>query len=352
MIVKEYGRTLSHDEWSDFIEALMEAHHVVITTHQNSDGDGLGSQVALATVLASLGKQVSLVNPTEVPSNYLFLTERFPISVLDERSEENIQEIALADLVILLDANLPERMGGLWKHVQAGREMGFLKVVCLDHHLDPEDFADLMICETYASSTGELVYDLVRAFEHRLGRKLMDETVAEGLYTAIMTDTGSFRFPKTSPYVYTIAGELVQAGANPDRIYNKVYNSLNPRSLKLLGSALNEIRFLDEEHISWLFISQEMLKKTQSKLFDTDIIIKYLLSVPTVRVAVLMVEMLDGRTKASFRSRGEIAVNEIAGRYGGGGHRNAAGCVLGYSPEKAIQLVLKDIQAFLHNTTH
>ncbi|ANT64835.1 MULTISPECIES: DHH family phosphoesterase [Prosthecochloris] len=351
MIVKEHGRTLSHDEWNDFIEALLEAHHVVITTHQNSDGDGLGSQVALAAVLTTLGKQVSLVNPTEVPSNYLFFTERFRIDVFDDRSEESIQEIALADLVVLLDANLPERMGALWKHVLAGREMGFLKVICLDHHLEPEDFADLMICETYASSTGELVYDLVRAMEKHLGKQLLDEQVAEGLYTAIMTDTGSFRFPKTSPYVYSIAGELVRAGADPNGIYDRVYNSLNPRSLKLLGSALNEIRFLDEENISWLFISQDMLKRTQSKLFDTDIIIKYLLSVPSVKIAVLMVEMLDGRTKASFRSRGEIPVNEIAGMYGGGGHRNAAGCVLAYSPEKAIQVVLKDIQAFLHRTT-
>jgi phosphoesterase RecJ-like protein len=332
------------------INQLLASEQIVLTTHMNSDGDGLGSEVALAVVLKALGKHVSIVNPTEVPTNYHFLRNIADINVFDEQGEDLIEEISLADLVVLLDANLSERMGGIWNHVSFARELGKLEVLCIDHHLDPEDFADLMVCETYASSTGELMYDLITAMESRVGKKLITPGVAEGLYVAVMTDTGSFRFPKTTPYVYALAGDLVAKGADPNEIYDRVYNSLKPQALRLLGAALSEIRLIDGDRISWLFISQEMLDETGSKLFDTDIIIKYLLSVRSVLIAVLMVEMQDGRTKVSFRSRGDVYVNRIAKKYGGGGHKNAAGCLLRYAPEKATQMVLSELRNFLKNS--
>ena len=350
MIIPEYGRRLEEDDWAPCIDMLLAGEYIVLTTHVNSDGDGLGSEVALAEVLKALGKKVSIVNPTEVPTNYSFLRDITDMTVFDEQAEEVIEEISLADMVVLLDANLSERMGGIWNHVQFARELGKLQILCIDHHLDPEDFADLMVCETYASSTGELVYDLIEAMEARVGKELMMPGVAQGLYVAVMTDTGSFRFPKTTPYVYNLAGNLVAKGADPNDIYDKVYNSLKPHSLRLLGAALSEIRFIDDGKVSWLFISQEMLNDTGSKLFDTDLIIKYLLSVPSVRIAVLMVEMQDGRTKVSFRSRGDIYVNQIAKRYGGGGHKNAAGCLLRYAPEKATQIILADVRDFLKSS--
>lgn len=350
MIIPEYGRRLDEKDWAPCIDMLLAAEHIVLTTHVNSDGDGLGSEVALAEVLKTLGKKVSIINPTEVPTNYSFLHEIAGINVFDEQREELIEEISLADMVVLLDANLRERMGSIWNHVSFARELGKLEVLCIDHHLDPEDFADIMVCETYASSTGELVYDLITALETRVGKDLITPGVAEGLYVAVMTDTGSFRFPKTTPYVYALAGDLVAKGADPNEIYDQVYNSLKPQALRLLGAALTEIRLIDGDRVSWLFISQEMLNQTGSKLFDTDLIIKYLLSVKSVRIAVLMVEMQDGRTKVSFRSRGDIYVNKIAKKYGGGGHKNAAGCLLRYAPEKATQMILAEVKSFLKSS--
>ncbi|NTU97215.1 MAG: bifunctional oligoribonuclease/PAP phosphatase NrnA [Chlorobiaceae bacterium] len=347
MILPEYGRTLRTDEWSPLIDLLLETQHVVITTHENSDGDGLGSEVALALVLKGLGKEVSIVNPTEVPPNYQFLKGLHGISYFNPRNEEEIQELSLCDVCILLDANLHDRMGSLWPHVSFSKELGRMKILCIDHHLEPEDFADLMVCESYASSAGELVYDFVNAMGNRLGRELFTPQVAEALYVAIMTDTGSFRFPKTSPYVYRIAGDLVSKGANPSDIYDKIYNSLTSPALKLLGAALGSIAILDDGLISWLFISQEMIKSTGSKLFDTDLIIRYLLSVPSVKIAVLVVEMPDGRTKASFRSRGRIYVNQLAKKYGGGGHMNAAGCLFQFASDKARKVLLEDVRLFL-----
>ena len=350
MIVSQYGRTLSAGEWSPIIDELLEGQHFVITTHENSDGDGLGSEVALARVLKALGKEVAIVNPTEVPPNYLFLKKLYPITLFDKKSEEAIQELSLCDVVILLDANLHDRMGSLWPHVGFSRELGALKIVCIDHHLEPEDFTDVMVCESYASSTGELVYGFVNALEDRLGRELFTPEIATALYVAVMTDTGSFRFPKTSPYVYMLAGDLVGKGADPADIYDRIYNSLSTPALKLLGAALSAISILDDGEISWLFISQEMLKATGSKLFDTDLIIRYLLSVPSVRIAVLIVEMQDGRTKASFRSRGNIYVNKLAQKYGGGGHMNAAGCLFQFSSDKAQNVLLEDLRAFLRQS--
>ncbi len=347
MIVPEYGRTLNAVEWSPVIDALLDGQQFVLTTHENSDGDGLGSEIALALILKSLGKEVSVVNPTEVPPNYQFLNNLYKISHFDNKSEEAIQELTLCDVVVLLDANLRDRMGSLWPHVSFSRELGSQKLVCVDHHLEPDDFTDVMVCENYASSTGELVYGLIYALQKRVGRELFTPKVAQALYVAVMTDTGSFRFPKTTPYVYQLAGDLVSKGADAAELYDRIYNSLTPNALKLLGAALSAITILDNGKISWLFISQEMIKATESKLFDTDHIIQYLLSVPSVRIAVLMVEMQDGRTKASFRSRGDIYVNQLAKKYGGGGHMNAAGCLFQFSSDKAQMVLLEDLRLFL-----
>jgi phosphoesterase RecJ-like protein len=333
-------------EWQPVIDAMLDARHVVLTTHENSDGDGLGSEVALACILKKLGKEVSIFNPTEIPPNYLFLRESHEIRVFNDRDEESIQELFLADLLVLVDANLHDRMGCLWPHVQFARELGKLGIVCIDHHLDPEDFADVTVCETYASSTGELVYDLILSMEKTIRQPLFSPDVASALYVAVMTDTGSFRFPKTTPYVYRIAAHLVEEGADPNLVYDRVYNSLTVEALKLLGISLSSITILEDGLISWLFISKDMLRATGSKLFDTDLIIRYLLSVPSVRVAVLLVEMHDGRTKVSFRSRGRIYVNQLARKYGGGGHMNAAGALLQMSSERAKMVVKDDVRTF------
>jgi phosphoesterase RecJ-like protein len=346
MIIPEHGRTLTPDEWQPVVDEMLSARHILFTTHENSDGDGLGSQVALALVLKALGKEVAIFNPSEVPPNYLFLRELHDIRFFNDRDEESIQEFFLADLLVVLDANLHDRIGKLWSHVEFAREIGRLKIVCIDHHLEPEDFADLMVCETYASSTGELVCDLVSALELHTGASLYAADVASALYTAIMTDTGSFRFPKTTPYTYRMAGMLVEKGADPETIYDRIYNALTPEALKLLGLSLSSIKIIENGLISWLFINPEMLEQTGSKLFDTDLIIRYLLSVPTVKVAVLLVEMQDGRCKVSFRSRGKIYVNQLAKHHGGGGHMNAAGCLLKMSAEKAQRVILEDVRNF------
>ncbi|NTV82511.1 bifunctional oligoribonuclease/PAP phosphatase NrnA [Chlorobaculum thiosulfatiphilum] len=346
MIIPEYGRTLTPEEWKPVIDEMLVSSHILFTTHENSDGDGLGSQVALALALKALGKEVAIFNPTEVPPNYLFLKELHDIRLFRDRDEESMQEFFLADLLVVLDANLHDRIGRLWPQVEFAREMSRLRVLCIDHHLEPEDFADITVCETYVSSTGELVCDLIAALELRTGQKLFTAEVASALYVAIMTDTGSFRFSKTTPYTYHVAGMLVEKGADPEMVYDRIYNSLTPEALKLLGLALSSIKIIENGLISWLFISQDMLNQTGSKLFDTDLIIRYLLSVPTVKVAVLLVEMQDGRAKVSFRSRGKIYVNQLAKHHGGGGHMNAAGCLLRMSAEKAQLVILEDVRKF------
>lgn len=346
MIIPQHGRTLTLQEWQPVIDEMLQAQHIILSTHENSDGDGLGCEVGLALALKALGKEVSIFNPTEVPANYQFFREFYDINLFRDRDEEAIQELFLADLLIVVDANGHDRIGKIWPHVEFARELGRLRIVCIDHHLEPEDFADVVVCEPYASSTGELACDLLAALEAATGRQLITPDSASALYAAIMTDTGSFRFPKTTPYVYRLAGSLVEKGANPEMVYDRIYNSLSPEGLKLLGLSLSSIRLVEGGTISWLFISREMLEETGSKLFDTDIIIRYLLSVPSVKVAVLLVEMQDGRAKVSFRSRGRIPVNELAKHYGGGGHMNAAGCLLQMSAEKAQQVIYDDVRRF------
>ncbi|NTV01202.1 MAG: bifunctional oligoribonuclease/PAP phosphatase NrnA [Chlorobiaceae bacterium] len=346
MIIPERGRTLSSQDWQPVITEMLQAETILLTTHENSDGDGLGCEIALAIALKALGKEVLICNPTDVPANYRFFKEFYDIRVFKDNDEELIQDICMSDLLVVLDANHHDRTGKLWPHIEFARELGKLRIVCIDHHLEPRDFADVMVCENYASSTGELICDLIGELSTRTGMELFTPDSASALYAAIMTDTGSFRFPKTTPYVYRLAGLLVEKGANPEMVYDRIYNSLSPEGLKLLGLSLASIKILDNGLVSWLFISREMLEETGSKLFDTDIVIRYLLSVPTVRVAVLIVEMQDGRAKVSFRSRGKIPVNQLAGQYGGGGHMNAAGCLMQMSAEKAQQVIFEEVRRF------
>ncbi|MCS7081331.1 MAG: DHHA1 domain-containing protein, partial [Chloracidobacterium sp.] len=202
------------------------------------------------------------------------------------------------------------------------------KVICVDHHLHPEEFADVMVCLSYASATGELAYELIKAMEERYARTLIDQDVATGLYVAIMTDTASFKLPKTTPHVHRIVAELLETGISPTEIYEKIYNTLNQNALRLIAHGVSNVRLLQNETIAYMPITQAMMNETQSTLGDAERLLEYMVGIPTTRISVLLIELPDGRTKISLRSRGDVAVNEIAMRYGGGGHKNAAGCVM------------------------
>lgn len=332
---------IEETQWLSVVEMIDAAARIVISTHENSDGDGLGSEVALLAALRSLGKQATLINPTLVPKNYHFLPFMKEAWIFDEKNEQHLQKLQDADLFFLLDTNNISRTRAIKPHVLELKQSGKVKVVCIDHHLEPQEFADVMICRSAAAATGELMYELIREMERYYERALLDKTVAIGLYTAIMTDTASFRLPKTTSRIHRITAELLDAGVSPMEIYDNVYNTLSLGALQLISQSIANLHTIEDGAIAYLFVSQSLLRETGVGLSDTERLLEYLLGLPETKIAVMFIEMPDGNTKISFRSRGNYAVNRLAKGYGGGGHKNAAGCTALLPLKEAMPKVLQ-----------
>jgi len=335
--------------WRKLVQMISEADEIVLTTHENSDGDGLGSQVGLYHALKQLGKEVYILNPTEIPSNYRFLFQDFQsVSDMFYSSENQVHQAIMekADLLLVLDTNSIDRTRGLKDVALKFQASGKLKIGCVDHHLEPQGFADVMICLSYASATGELIYDLITYYEKFLNRTLFNIKSAIGIYTALMTDTGSFRFPKTTPHVHAIAAKMIELGAVPNEIHKQVY-SIPYSAMKLIGLAINNIQLEMNGRIGFLLITRQMFQQTSTTQSDTERITEYLMSLDCIEVGLVFVEQENGTVKVSLRSHGDIYVNEVAKKFGGGGHKNAAGCRLELPIYKAMESVLIETQQLL-----
>jgi phosphoesterase RecJ-like protein len=335
--------------WRPVLELIETATRIVLSTHENSDGDGLGSEVAMFSVLRQLGKEVCIINPTNIPKNYQFLPYLSDAFIFNETSSEHRRLLEQADLFMLLDTNHIGRTRAMKSIVLERQKLG-QKVVCIDHHLHPEDFADAMVCLSDACATGELAFELIKAMEERYGKVLIDDAAATGLYTAIMTDTASFKLPKTTAHVHRIVAELLERKISPMEIYEKIYNTLSENVLKLISYGVGNIKLLEENTLAYMPITQAMLSETQTELSDTERLLDYMVGIPTTRISLLLIELPDGRTKVSMRSRGDLAVNEIAMQYGGGGHKNAAGCTMPLPLPQAIEKLTADTTHLLMTT--
>ena len=301
-------------EFESFRTIVERGNRFVLTTHVNPDGDGLGCEVALAEFLKSRGKQTTILNHSATPYYYRFLNPRGEI--LQFNPQLHAHTIQQADVIVVLDTNTPDRLLSLKENVLASKATK----VCIDHHLDKVDFADLYILDEPASATGEILYRLL----HFLGNNTFSKNVATALYTAIMTDTGSFRFPKTDPDVHHQAAHLIECGADPVTIYQQIYEQGNAGRLQLLGQALSTLQTTHRGKIASLYITKEMFKATGTSEVDTDNIVNYTLAIKDVQIG-LMLNELDNGVKINFRSKGEIGINELAKEFGGNGHKNAAG---------------------------
>ncbi|MFN0159490.1 MAG: DHH family phosphoesterase [Bacteroidota bacterium] len=300
----------------DAILQLFHDHHsFVLTTHVNPDGDGLGSEVAIAEWLAAQGKQVSILNSSPTPDIYLFLDPHHRIKQFNEHTDA--ETIANADVIVVVDTNHLDRLRTMQGHVAKSKAIK----VCIDHHLDPEPFARHLIIDEEATSTGEIVYHLlVKLFSPAH----LSPIVARALYCAILTDTGSFRYPRVVANTHHIVAHLIECGADPVSIYNNVYEQWSAGRIQLLGAVLSGLRMEYDGQLAHVSITQEMLKSTSTIEEDADNFTVYPMSVGGVAVGILFLELKDG-LKISFRSKGDIPINELAKEFGGNGHKNAAG---------------------------
>jgi phosphoesterase RecJ-like protein len=312
-------------------KTIIDSHkRFILTSHVNPDGDGLGSEVALAHYLELRGKQVSILNSSATPENYLFLHQLHPILQFDPSHHENIVENA--EVIILLDANDPDRLDAMTPSIMKSHAVK----VCIDHHPEPGEFADLYLLDEQSSATGEILYYFIS-----MAGGTIDRVTATALYTAIMTDTGSFRYQKTDSEVHTIVAHLLQAGADPVAIYEQVYERTSAKRMRLLGMALANMQMMYNGKVAYITLTREMFEATGTSEADTDAFVPYTLTIDGVQIGLMFSEM-DNIVKVNFRSKGDIAINELAKEFGGNGHKNAAGArVPNVKLDEIVSLVLK-----------
>ena len=294
---------------------------IVITTHRNPDGDAIGSSLAVYHYLKNMGHNVKIISPSEYPDFLEWMPAVHDIMIFDVEPEESQRIIEYAQIIFYLDFNALDRIDKVGELTDAQR----CTKIMIDHHLYPDPMADYLISDTTASSTCELVYDFIE----RLGDKQkIDKTIAECIFTGILTDTGSFKY-STSPKVFRLAAELVELGVDDHLLQDLIFNSLQEKYLRLLGYCLNRrMEILEEYHTGIITLSKEDYELFDIQRGDTEGIVNYLLQLKQIKVAAFITEQ-PTIVKLSLRSKGDFSVQEIAKKhFKGGGHKNAAG---GYS---------------------
>ncbi len=302
------------EEFNRIQKILDQSASIVLTTHVNPDGDGLGCELALAAYLRATSKRVSILNHSATPSNYLFLDPANDLQQYDPLQHESL--VSAADAIFVLDTNHPDRLVSMKDAVLKSRA----KKICIDHHPDSGPFADVYVIDENATATGEIIYKMIAY----LGGAVLDKSMCAGLYAAIMTDTGGFRYPKTDPEVHRIVARLIEGGADPVAIYDNVYEQGSPNRLQLLGRVLAGLTLNHDGTLAYLVVTKKMLEETSTSSEDTDAFVPYTLGVKGVKVGLMFTEQEEG-VKINFRSKGDIRVNELAKQFGGNGHKNAAG---------------------------
>lgn len=309
------------------------ASNVILTTHVNADGDGAGSESAMAAWLESIGVRCSIINPSPFPQNFRFLLPRQDL-VVDLGDERAAGIIADADLAIVLDTSEPSRIAPL--HTL----LAHVPIIVIDHHPPGPTVLGNGIQDTSAAATGELVYDLIASS----GNDWPDGAAA-GVYVAIVSDTGSFRFANTTPRAHLIAAEMLSRGIDAESIFGRLFATAPLRRLELLREALARLHFEPGHGIAWMIVPKEITDQLGSTQEDYEGLIDHARSLNGSRVAILFRETGPTETKVSLRSSGPIDVNAIARQFGGGGHVKAAGATIPLPAAEVVERVLAAVRA-------
>lgn len=293
---------------------------IVLSTHINADGDGCGSEVALARLLAERGMTVDVVNPTPWPETYRFLLDDGAVRVTDARAAGAAEIVRRADVIVVLDISDLRRLSALAEIV---RSCDVPKLV-IDHHVPSDDPpGNEILSDTTACATGELIHDVAVV----LGWPITP-AVANALYVALVTDTGGFRFSNTTPRCHAVAAELLASGVEPEEMYQRIYASMPVGRLTLLREALATLEVDPAYGITWISVASGALEQHGVRPEDLDGIAEHARSVAGTRMAIFFRDLGRGRVKVSFRSVGRVDVNVFARQFGGGGHVRAAGALI------------------------
>ncbi len=321
-------------DWAPFIAFVDRHQRFLLTTHVRPDGDGLGSMLALAAALETLGKEVRTVVASTFPPRYAFIDPSRRVRYFEGPG----REYSDADAVIILDTGTWNQLGSFGPFL---KELPAEKVV-IDHHLTQDDLGALRLVDTTAEATGRLAHQAITA----LGVPLTADMAAH-LFVAVAMDTGWCRHSNASPATFALASELVVAGARPDLLYDELFERNTLARLRLTGLVLERLTVVPGGRVAYTELRRGDYDTTGATPQDSEDLVNYTRSVEGVEVGLLFMEQPRGGVKVSFRSRGAVDVARLAEQFGGGGHRQASGAILTASLDEARARVLNALAALI-----
>lgn len=306
--------------------------------HRDPDADALGSSLGWALYLKKKGHQVTVISPTDFSANLHWMPEAEQVLVYEGSTAKPRECKALIDeatLLCCLDFSAISRLKELGRLVSESSAVKLL----VDHHIDPEDFAQIVVWDTKAAATAQLIYQIICQLE---SPDFFDVPMAECLYAGIMTDTGSFRHGNTTPEVHLAVADLMRTGFESNKVHRMIFDNSPLNRLKLLGHVLSDkLQVLPEYRTSYMTLTATELEKYKSSVGDTDGLVNYGLQVENVVMTALFIER-KGEVKISFRSFGEFSVRDLSNaHFNGGGHFNAAGGRTTLSLQDTVDQFLK-----------
>jgi bifunctional oligoribonuclease and PAP phosphatase NrnA len=310
---------MQKDSFQKFKKLLKNSQDIAIVTHWSPDGDAIGSSLALYHYLVKTGKNAKVIVPNAYPDFLQWMPGNKTVINFQENEKKAAKILNSADVIFTLDFNSYKRLEKLGEIL----EKTTAPKILIDHHQQPDPYATLYFHDVAACSTCELIFDFIVG----LGDKaLIDKKIAACIYTGIMTDTGSFRYPSVTYKTHAILAELLKTGILPSDIHSAVYDNYSADRLKLLGFALNEkLKVVEGYPVAYFVLNEKELAKFNYQKGDIEGLVNYPFSIKGIKVCALFNES-DGYVKISFRSKGNYDVNKFARAYfSGGGHINAAG---------------------------
>jgi phosphoesterase RecJ-like protein len=325
-------------EFKQLKRDLSVAKSVVILTHISPDGDALGSLLAMKAIVRTFSniQTIDAIIIGKVPGVYRFLPEKEIIKNPDDPSL-----LFEYDLALIVDCATKDRLA--FSEPLFNRSK---KTFGIDHHESNTIFADVNIIDPLASATGEIIYNLLKEFNIEL-----NPAIATYLYTAILTDTGGFKYGNTTQASLSICAELIGSGANAQKIYQECFENKPFEMVKLHSVAMNLVRLSEDKKIAWTLVSRDMLNRLDAKDEYIEGLVELLRQIDTVEIAMLFKETKDGNIKVSLRSK-KVGISNLAAEFNGGGHKFAAGCTMkGYNLATAIETMIPKAQALFINNS-
>ncbi len=310
---------MRRDNYKKLADAVKKSKRIAIVTHLNPDGDAMGSSLALSLFLKKINKESKVIVPNAFPQFLAWLPDSKKVLNYQTDPKKVESYIEKCDMLFVLDFNSYKRIEKLGDYLKAQTH---LTTVVIDHHQQPDKIGKYYLWDVKASSTCELIYDLIKGTGNL---KKLDKKIAACLYTGLMTDTGSFRFPSVNAQTHLIIADLLRTGMKHAEVHSAIYDTYSRDRMRLLGVALNKIKVMPDSTTAYIALTEQELKDCNYQKGDTEGMVNYPFGILGINFCALFSEW-DGVVKISFRSKGKLDVNKFAREhFNGGGHINAAG---------------------------